>query len=127
MRLMRLILVMGVTLVLIFVATRNAHAKEDVVALTGCVRGFAQGGYFFSDVVNDKGKVKHYLLVNNNDEMKQYEGQIVKVSGTPAPFGWSVTFTTDDKRTLKTSSVFGVDEVEPVQPSCRPAGQMALR
>ena len=77
--------------------------------------------------MNDKGKVKHYLLVNNNDEMKQYEGQIVKVSGTPAPFGWSVTFTTDDKRTLKTSSVFGVDEVEPVQPSCRPAGQMALR
>ena len=29
MRLMRLILVMGVTLVLMFVATRNAHAKED--------------------------------------------------------------------------------------------------
>lgn len=57
MRLIRLILVMGVTLVLMFVATRNAHATQDVVA----------------------------------------------------------------------SSVFGVDEVEPVQPSCQPAGQMALR
>jgi hypothetical protein len=96
-----------------------AHAKQDeMVSLTGCVQGFAQGGYFFSDVVDDKGKVKNYLLVNNNDEVKQFEGKTVKVVGTPAPFGWSVKFTTPDNRTLKTSSVFGVDTVEVVQDSC---------
>ena len=101
------------------VAATNAHAKEEkMVQLTGCVQGFAQGGYFFSDVADDKGKVKHYLLVNNNDEVKQYEGKMVKVEGTPAPFGWSVKFTTADNRTLKTSNVFGVDTVEVVQPTC---------
>ena len=90
-----------------------------MIQLTGCVQGFAQGGYFFSDVVTEKGKVKHYLLVNNNEEVKQYEGKMVRVEGTPAPFGWSVKFTTTDNRTLKTSNVFGVDTVEVVQPTCR--------
>ncbi|MBC7771770.1 MAG: hypothetical protein H7210_04680 [Pyrinomonadaceae bacterium] len=38
MRFIRLILVMGVTLVLMFLAVRNAHAKQhELVALTGCV------------------------------------------------------------------------------------------
>ncbi len=38
MRLIRLILVMGVTLVLMFLAARNAHATQDeMVGLTGCV------------------------------------------------------------------------------------------
>ena len=41
-----------------------------MIQLTGCVQGFAQGGYFFRDVVTEKGKVKHYLLVNNNEEVK---------------------------------------------------------
>ncbi|MSO56922.1 MAG: hypothetical protein EXQ55_08385 [Acidobacteria bacterium] len=58
------------------------------------------------------------LILVMGDEMKQYEGQMVRVMGTPAPFGWSVKFKTGDNRTLKTSSVFGVDEVAPVQPSC---------
>ena len=105
----------------------NAQAEEKMIQLTGCVQGFAQGGYFFSDVVNEKGKVKHYLLVNNNDEVKQYEGKMVKVEGTPAPFGWSVKFTTPDNRTLKTSSVFGVDTVEVVQPTCQAPMQSASR
>jgi hypothetical protein len=115
-------------LALVFLMAPNANAKQDkMVALTGCVQGFAQGGYFFSDVVNEKGKVKHYLLVNNNDEVKSYEGKTVKVVGTPAPFGWSVKFTTADNRTLKTSSVFGVDTVEVVQPTCEAPSQSAAR
>lgn len=105
----------------------NAEAEDKMIQLTGCVQGFAQGGYFFSDVVNEKGKVKHYLLVNNNEEVKQYEGKMVKVEGTPAPFGWSVKFTTADNRTLKTSSVFGVDTVEVVQPTCQAPTQSAAR
>ena len=100
------------------VGVPTAYAKEEMIELTGCVQGFAQGGYFFSDVVDGKGKVKHYLLVNDNDEVKQFEGKLVKVVGSPAPFGWSVKFTTPDNRTLKTSSVFGVDSVEVVQPAC---------
>lgn len=105
----------------------NAEAEDKMIQLTGCVQGFAQGGYFFSDVVNEKGKVKHYLLVNNNEEVKQYEGKMVKVEGTPAPFGWSVKFTTADNRTLKTSNVFGVDTVEVVQPTCQAPTQSAAR
>ena len=105
----------------------DAIAKQDeMVELTGCVQGFAEGGYFFSDVVTDKGKVKHYLLVNNNDEVKQFEGKMVKVSGTPAPFGWSVKFTTPDNRRLKTSSVFGVDTVEMIQPTCTVDSQTSI-
>ncbi len=103
---------------LMLLAAASANAEPKMIELTGCVQGFEQGGYFFSDVVTEKGKVKHYLLVNNNEEVKQYEGKMVKVTGSPAPFGWSVKFTTPDKRTLKTSSVFGVDTVEVVQPSC---------
>ena len=114
---------MGAALVsLILLAAPSVSAEPKMVELTGCVQGFEQGGYFFSDVVNEKGKVKHYLLVNNNEEVKQYEGKMVKVTGSPAPFGWSVKFTTPDNRTLKTSSVFGVDTVEVVQPTCVMAG-----
>jgi hypothetical protein len=109
---------LGALVSLMLIAAPRANAEQKMVELTGCVQGFEQGGYFFSDVVNEKGKVKHYLLVNNNEEVKQYEGKMVKVTGSPAPFGWSVKFTTPDKRTLKTSSVFGVDTVEVVQPSC---------
>jgi len=109
---------LGALGVLMLVAASSAHAEPKIIELTGCVQGFEQGGYFFSDVVTEKGKVKHYLLVNNNEEVKQYEGKMVKVTGSPAPFGWSVKYTTPDKRTLKTSSVFGVDTVEVVQPSC---------
>lgn len=105
----------------------SAHAEPKMIELTGCVQGFEQGGYFFSDVVTAKGKVKHYLLVNNNEEVKQYEGKMVKVTGSPAPFGWSVKFTTPDNRTLKTSSVFGVDTVEVVQPTCDVPTQSAAR
>jgi hypothetical protein len=108
-------------------AAASANAEPKMIELTGCVQGFEQGGYFFSDVVTEKGKVKHYLLVNNNEEVKQYEGKMVKVTGSPAPFGWSVKFTTPDKRTLKTSSVFGVDTVEVVQPSCEVPTQSAAR
>jgi hypothetical protein len=104
---------------LMIVSSAGAKQRDEMLQLTGCVQGFAQGGYFFSDVVNEKGKVKHYLLVNNNEEVKQYEGKLVKVEGTPAPFGWSVKFTTPDNRTLKTSDVFGVDTVEVVQPTCQ--------
>jgi hypothetical protein len=119
---------MTLALVLLLVAMRSAHAKDDdMIELTGCVQGFAQGGYFFSDVVNDKGKVKHYLLVNNNEEVKQFEGKMVKVVGTPAPFGWSVKFETRDNRTLKTSDVFGVDTVAVVQPSCEAPSAVVAR
>ena len=112
---------------LMLLAASSAHAEPKMIELTGCVQGFEQGGYFFSDVVTEKGKVKHYLLVNNNEEVKQYEGKMVKVTGSPAPFGWSVKFTTPDKRTLKTSSVFGVDTVEVVQPTCDVPTQSAAR
>ncbi len=109
---------LGALIALMLLAASGANAEPKMVELTGCVQGFEQGGYFFSDVVNEKGQVKHYLLVNNNEEVKQYEGKMVKVTGSPAPFGWSVKFTTPDQRTLKTSSVFGVDTVEVVQSTC---------
>ena len=115
-----LIGVATLALSLIIISSADAKQQDDMMQLTGCVQGFAQGGYFFSDVVTEKGKVKHYLLVNNNEEVKQYEGKLVKVEGSPAPFGWSVKFTTPDNRTLKTSDVFGVDTVELVQPTCQP-------
>jgi hypothetical protein len=118
---------LGALVSLMLLAASSVNAEQKMVELTGCVQGFEQGGYFFSDVVNEKGKVKHYLLVNNNEEVKQYEGKMVKVTGSPAPFGWSVKFTTPDKRTLKTSDVFGVDTVEVVQPTCQPAAQVATR
>jgi hypothetical protein len=117
----------GALVSLMLLTAPNVNAEQKMVELTGCVQGFEQGGYFFSDVVNEKGKVKHYLLVNNNEEVKQYEGKMVKVTGSPAPFGWSVKFTTPDKRTLKTSDVFGVDTVEVVQPTCETPTQSAAR
>jgi hypothetical protein len=117
----------GALVSLMLLTAPDVNAEQKMIELTGCVQGFEQGGYFFSDVVNEKGKVKHYLLVNNNEEVRQYEGKMVKVTGSPAPFGWSVKFTTPDKRTLKTSDVFGVDTVEVVQPTCETPTQSAAR
>jgi hypothetical protein len=125
---MKLISLMALALVLTSGPSGNAEAKdEEMIALTGCVRGFAEGGYFFSDVVTPKGKIKNYLLVNNNDELKRYEGQRVRVVGSPAPFGWSVKFKTEDNRTLKAGDVFGVDTVEPLEPTCEAPVQVAQR
>jgi hypothetical protein len=114
--------------------TQNTQAKkeDDVVILTGCVQGFAQGGYFLSDSSDKKGKPKHYLLVNDNDEMQTFTGKWVEVTGQPAVFGWDVKITTADNRTLKTGSVFGVDSVKLVRDSCAnpaspTAGVVALR
>ena len=108
--------------------SRTAQAKDgSLTTLTGCVQGFAQGGYFLSDAVDKKGKTKHYLLVNDNEELKQHEGRMVEVSGTPSPFGWSVKIKAQDGRELKTGSVFGVDEVKVVQPSCEAPSQNASR
>jgi hypothetical protein len=103
------------------------QAKDELVTLTGCVQGFAQGGYFLSDAVDKNGKPKHYLLVNDNDELKQHEGRMVEVSGTPSPFGWTVKIKAQDGRELKTGSVFGVDEVKMVQASCDAPSQSASR
>ena len=95
-----------------------AKDQEEMMTLTGCVQGFAQGGYFLSDTVDGKGKVKHYLLVNDNEELKEQEGRMVEVTGTPAPFSWTVKIKAQDGRDLKAGAVFGVDEVKVVQPSC---------
>jgi len=122
----RYLLVIG-TLALTFGQPHSVQAKDETVTLTGCVQGFAQGGYFLSDAVDKKGKTKHYLLVNDNDELKQHEGRMVEVVGTPAPFGWSVKIKAIDGRELKTGSVFGVDEVKVVQPSCEAPAQVAAR
>ena len=67
---------------------RNAQAKkeDEVVVLTGCVQGFAQGG----------------------DEIKAFTGKWVEVAGHPSDFSWDVTIRTADDRTLKTGSVFTV-------------------
>jgi hypothetical protein len=97
----------------------RGEAKNEMMTLTGCVQGFAQGGYFLSDTVDEKGKVKHYLLVNDNEELKEHEGRLVEVTGTPAEFSWSVKITAQDGRELKARSVFGVDEVRVVQDACR--------
>ncbi len=94
--------------------------------LTACVQGFAQGGYFLSDAVDKKGNPKHYLLVNDNEELKAHEGRMVEVSGTPAPFSWTVKIKGQDGRDLKTGSVFGVDDVKALHPSCEPPAQSAL-
>ena len=107
--------------------THTVQAKDEMVTLKGCVQGFAQGGYFLSDAVDRKGKTKHYLLVNDNDELNKHEGRMVEVIGMPAPFGWSVKIKALDGRELKTGSVFGVDEVKVVQPSCEPVSQVASR
>ena len=88
----------AVTAGLVCGGTRTAQAKDETVTLTGCVQGFVQGGYFLSDATDKKGKPKHYLLVNDNDELKQHEGRLVEVSGTPSPFGWSVKIKAQDGR-----------------------------
>ena len=63
---------------------QSLQAKSDeLITLTGCVQGFAQGGYFLSDSTDKKGKPKHYLLVNDNDEVKGFTGQWVEVAGRP--------------------------------------------
>lgn len=100
---------------------------DDLITLTGCVQGFAQGGYFLSDSTDKKGKPKHYLLVNDNDEVKGFTGQWVEVAGRPFDFSWGVKIKTTDNRTLKTGSVFGVDTVKMVRPSCDNPTQMALQ
>ena len=98
---------------------KTVQAKEpDLVTLSGCVQGFTQGGYFLSDSTDKKGKPKSYLLINDNEEVKAHTGKWVEVSGTPFPFGYSVSIKTSDNRTLKTGSVFGVDEVKVVRDSC---------
>jgi hypothetical protein len=115
-------------LVLTWGANRATQAKDpELVVLTGCVQGFAQGGYFLSDTVDKKGKTKHYLLVNDNEELKNHTGRWVKVAGTPFPFGWSVKYRTEDNRLLKTGHVFGVDTVEVVQASCQEGATLAQR
>ena len=108
----------AITVGLVCGGSRPAQAKDEMMTLRGCVQGFAQGGYFLSDALDENGKTKHYLLVNDNDELKQHEGRLVEVSGTPSPFGWSVKIKAQDGRELKTGSVFGVDEVKVVQPTC---------
>ena len=98
---------------------QQAQAKEpEMVTLSGCVQGFAQGGYFLSDTTDKKGKPKHYLLINDNDEVKDFTGKWVEVQGQPAPFGYGVSMKTADNRTLKTGSVFGVDTVKVLRDSC---------
>ena len=52
---------------------------------------------------------------------------MVEVSGTPAPFSWTVKIKAQDGRDLKTGSVFGVDEVKVVQASCEGPSQVASR
>ena len=62
---MKRFILLTAALILTSGATRALQAKEgQLVKLTGCVQGFAQGGYFLSDAVDKKGNPKHYLLVN---------------------------------------------------------------
>jgi hypothetical protein len=97
----------------------RAQAKEpEMITLSGCVQGFAQGGYFLSDSTDKKGKPKHYLLINDNDEIKEFTGKWVEVNGQPFPFGYGVSIKAQDNRTLKTSSVFGVDTVKVLRDTC---------
>ena len=125
---MKRFIFLAAALILMSGAARTVQAKEEqLVKLTGCVQGFAQGGYFLSDAVDKKGNPKHYLLVNDNEELKAHEGRMVEVSGTPAPFSWTVKIKTHDVRDLKTGSVFGVDEVKVLQPSCESPSQVASR
>jgi hypothetical protein len=100
-------------------STEKARAKEpEMVTLSGCVQGFTQGGYFLSDSTDKNGKPKHYLLINDNDEIKDQTGKWVEVVGQPFPFGYGVSIKTQDNRTLKTGSVFGVDTVKVLRDSC---------
>jgi hypothetical protein len=100
------------------VQNTQARKEDALITLTGCVQGFAQGGYFLSDSTDKNGKPKHYLLVNDNDEVQAFTGKWVEVSGRPSDFSWGVKITTADNRTLKTGSVFGVETVKLVRDSC---------
>src|SRR5436190_1941827 len=112
---------LALTLVYGSTANHTTQAKEpEQVTLSGCVQGFAQGGYFLSDSTDKKGKPKNYLLINDNEEVKEHTGKWVEVSGQPFPFGYGVSIKTQDNRTLKTGSVFGVDTVTVVRDSCSP-------
>ena len=103
-------------------STAKLQAGEpEMVTLSGCVQGFAQGGYFLSDAIDKKGKPKNYLLINDNEEVKEHTGKWVEVIGQPYPFGYGVSIKTQDNRTLKTGSVFGVDAVRVVRDSCSDA------
>jgi hypothetical protein len=117
---MRVCLTGAFALILACGAVQNTQAKkeDELITLTGCVQGFAQGGYFLSDSTDKNGKPKHYLLVNDNDEVKAFTGKWVEVAGRPSDFSWGVKITTADNRTLKTGSVFGVDTVKLVRDSC---------
>jgi hypothetical protein len=110
----------ALALILACGAVRHTQAKkeDELITLTGCVQGFAQGGYFLSDSTDKNGKPKHYLLVNDNDEVKAFTGKWVEVVGRPSDFSWGVKITTADNRTLKTGSVFGVETVKLVGDSC---------
>jgi len=117
---MKFYLTGAIALILACGAVQSTQAKkeDELITLTGCVQGFVQGGYFLSDSTDKKGKPKHYLLVNDNDEVKAFTGKWVEVSGRPSDFGWGVKITTIDNRTLKTGSVFGVDTVKLVRDTC---------
>src|SRR5207253_9099436 len=74
---MKFYLTGAVALILACGAVQSTQAKkeDELITLTGCVQGFAQGGYFLSDSTDKKGKPKHYLLVNDNDEVKAFTGK----------------------------------------------------
>ncbi|HEV3215106.1 MAG TPA: hypothetical protein VGZ27_05260 [Vicinamibacterales bacterium] len=117
---MKFYLTGALALVLACAAVQDTQARkeDELITLTGCVQGFAQGGYFLSDSTDKNGKPKHYLLVNDNDEVRAFTGKWVEVAGRPSDFSWGVKITTADNRTLKTGSVFGVDTVKLVRDSC---------
>jgi len=116
----------ALALVLAGATQQNANAKENrLITLSGCVQGFTQGGYFLSDSTDKNGKPKHYLLINDNDEVKEHTGKWVEVVGRPAEFNYGVSIKTADNRTLKTGSVFGVDTVKVVRDTCAGAAQDA--
>ena len=118
----------AVALTLAYGTTFTAQAKEpEMITLSGCVQGFAQGGYFLSDSTDKKGKPKNYLLINDNEEVKEHTGKWVEVVGQPFPFGYDVSIKTQDNRTLKTGSVFGVDAVTVVRDSCSPGAAQDIQ
>jgi hypothetical protein len=111
-------------LALVLTCAATSHQKvrakdNEMITLSGCVQGFAQGGYFLSDAADKKGKPKNYLLVNDNDEVKLHTGKWVEVMGRPAEFNYGVSIKTADNRTLKTGSLFGVDTVKVLRENCQ--------
>ncbi len=101
------------------VQAKGNDSDDQMITLSGCVQGYTQGGYFLSDSKDFKnGKPKHYLLINDNDEVKTHTGKWVEVVGWPAEIGWVASIKTPDNRKLKTAAVFGVDAVTVVRESC---------